>query len=462
MTNKTVKDAINSRLESVKYSPTNLIYANGKFAKRPTNTVHFKRIACVAAACCVMFTFSVGVMAASIPQLNSLFTLVGERIANMVQPIVQESTSSDIRMNVLAAMNDDDAVVIYLTLQDLKGAHIDATTELYDMDISGIVFPQTEIINYDAASRMVTMRVTGTCGEKLNGQKISIKLNTILAGKNQQYNKDTGYTVADIVKSRDAKELFYPPDISEYSGNEFYSEMSKTIEQKKYPVLKPDVDAIQISAAPWTYISAIGMIDDTLRIQQNPSDDMGRYNKLDFSLADENGVLLNDLPSGSVSFGSVEEHGIYRYVDFEEQAFKLPENADLSKIKLLASTTSYAEKISGEWKTSFVLNSITEQKSSECIINMNPWEITDVSVSPIGVTVKGHGKMYDYSETPEIVARRLDGSIIEFSSNSVSVASSDNKENSEEIITYKNAFSIPVDIAEISAITINGIDIPVK
>ncbi|MEG2404646.1 MAG: hypothetical protein RSC01_06970 [Oscillospiraceae bacterium] len=109
-----------------------------------------------------------------------------------------------------------------------------------------------------------------------------------------------------------------------------------------------------------------------------------------------------------------------------------------------------------------MLNSITEQKSAECIINMNPWEITDVSVSPIGVTVKGHGKMYDYSETPEIVARRLDGSIIEFSSNSVSVASSDNKENSEEIITYKNAFSIPVDIAEISAITINGIDISVK
>ncbi|MEG0110415.1 MAG: hypothetical protein RR675_04800, partial [Oscillospiraceae bacterium] len=128
-------------------------------------------------------------------------------------------------------------------------------------------------------------------------------------------------------------------------------------------------------------------------------------NKLDFSLADENGVILNDLPRGSVSFGSVEEHGIYRYVDFEEQAFKLPENADLSKIKLLASTTSYAEKISGEWKTSFVLNSITEQKSAECIINMNPWEITGVSVSPIGVTVKGHGKMYDYSDIGRLYNR---------------------------------------------------------
>ncbi len=457
MSNKNIKDAIDSRLCGVRYDPQKALQAAYR-AKKPTlKVIPFKRIISVAAACCVMLTCSVAALAS--PSLSGLVSLLGQNIMDMVQPVVQQCDSSDVRMEVLAAMNDDDAVVIYMTLQDLKGKRIDAETELYDIAIDGIVFPRTEVIHYDEASRTATLRVTGTGGEKLDGQKITLSLNTILTGASQQLNIDTGYTAADIAANSNARALHYPNDISEVSGNEYYDTMHTQINNKNYPVLMPEQSIFRIPSAPWTYLSGYGIVNNTLRLQQNPDDDMGRYNTLYFSFSDESGEALSALPSGCVSFGKViEADEWHRYADYKEEVFALPEGTDLSKLHLLANTRTYAEKIVGEWETSFVLQSVTAEKTASCIINMNPWEITSVSVSPIGVTVKGHGQMFDYSESPNVTARRLDGTEIAFVSSSCTV----NYEGDTEAITIKNAFAIPIEVSEVASVRINGVDIAIK
>ena len=105
MSNKHIKDAIDSRLCGVRYDTQKALQAAYR-AKKPTlKVIPFKRIISVAAACCVMLTCSVEALAS--PSLSWLVSLLGQNIMDMVQPVVQQCDSSDVRMEVLAAMNDE-------------------------------------------------------------------------------------------------------------------------------------------------------------------------------------------------------------------------------------------------------------------------------------------------------------------------------------------------------------------
>lgn len=78
-----------------------------------------------------------GVLATTVPSVQNLFAIVGTQISSMLQPIERSCTDNGIETTVVAAMNDNDMVDIYVAVKDLEGSRINERTNLADVQLSG-------------------------------------------------------------------------------------------------------------------------------------------------------------------------------------------------------------------------------------------------------------------------------------------------------------------------------------
>ncbi|MEG0179155.1 MAG: hypothetical protein RR424_04420 [Oscillospiraceae bacterium] len=454
MNDNRIKSAIDNRLGALEYTKPftapPIRQCAGKAYKIP-----FKRIIATAAVLCFTATVSLGVMAAAVPQISSLLSMLGSKITSFLQPINDVSRCDGIRMELLAAMHDEDAVVIYLTLKDETGSRLSEDMELFDLQVSGIEFPNWQIISFDEAANTATVCITGSGGKELDKQKMSITLSTILGDHNYESNVDLKLTAADIASANLKPQLYFPDTKQmEYSGNA--GELVRRSNNGTLPNLKSDKFTMPINGYDWSYFSGVGIIGDELHLQQNPNNDTGIFNTINFYLSAP-GQERIDCEALKFSIGELKQLGYRTVSDYTEDVFRLPENVPLSDIKIMADVDTYEKHISGKWDTHFTLDEATTQLNADCIINMDPWEITSVRVSPIGVTLIGRGQMYDYSLSPTVTVTRFDGSELNFCSSSCIC---ENGEDGIEQIVIKNIFSSPVSVDEIASVKINNIDIP--
>ena len=101
---RTIREVIDSRLAS--------LTLGDEYALPTINTTVkpglMRRPLVIAAAVCLCIALAIPVMAATIPSFNHLVSLVSPQIAQKLQPIELVSVSNGIKMEVVAAMNDDD------------------------------------------------------------------------------------------------------------------------------------------------------------------------------------------------------------------------------------------------------------------------------------------------------------------------------------------------------------------
>lgn len=113
-----------------------------------------------------------GVLATTVPSVQNLFAIVGTQISSMLQPIERSCTDNGIETTVVAAMNDNDMVDIYVAVKDLEGSRINERTNLADVQLSGIAMtPMVQMVQFDEKTATATFRIEGVCGEDLNGKK---------------------------------------------------------------------------------------------------------------------------------------------------------------------------------------------------------------------------------------------------------------------------------------------------
>lgn len=462
---KSFKDSIDSRLHNVTAPDDIAARIKMQAHSKGRRTIHFnfKRVVSIAATFCLVGTLSIGVMAASVPQLHSLITLIGQNVSTLLQPVIQKSESNGIAMEVLAAVNDNDTVFIYLTLQDLTGDRLDETLRLYDFSVDEIFAPHAQVINYDEASRTATVRVNGIGGENLDGKKIEVNLKSILSKNVEIPLTDTDITLEQIVQTNPTPQIINPTDrnswTSHFDSATLPADIALKLSGDNMKLLKQEQNTFKSPLVDWTYVSGYGILDGVLHIQQNPNDNSGRYNNLFFQLGNENGEPYYDALKTTVEFGSRIDESIYTYSDYIEDAILIPENIDYSKTKILVGANTFEHRIDGDWKVVFNLDKSNKTKTAQCIINMNPWEITDVCVSAVGVTLHGRGQMFEYSNHAEIKVLRLDGTYVECDASYTSV---DSTEDGAETIVMKNTFKLPIDVKDIASVSINDIVIPLK
>lgn len=166
MDEKNIKDALNE-IQTPQYDIFSEVRKQMQSSKSP---MIFKKKKLLPLLLCLSLLFSLA-MASDIPAFNRLLAFVRSDIALILQPIVKSCEDQGIKMEVIAAMNDDEMAVIYITMQDLVGNRIDETLDIYDYRLSGGTMFNCQIVHYDKITKTATLRIQMNGGKKIRWKK---------------------------------------------------------------------------------------------------------------------------------------------------------------------------------------------------------------------------------------------------------------------------------------------------
>ncbi|EEG78617.1 DUF4179 domain-containing protein [Dethiobacter alkaliphilus] len=433
---KLIKDA----LDTIKTPKYNIGLEVEKKMKNKKLSLGHKRPAAAALMICLLFIFSTGVAAATIKSFNNVLALVSPGIASILYPVNVSDEDKGIKMEVVAAMNDDEMAVIYVTMQDLTGNRVDENIDLYNYSLTGTMMLNSQVVHYDEKTQTATLRIVGNGGKSLNNKLAGIYINSFLSDKQIHDEVNTGINLLDIGKTDQLQLIPLDMDNIPGGGGNLYSEYRN---QGIVNILKPEQMKISFPGIDFMYISNMGYIEDRLHIQTrwvgDGVDDHGY-----FYFVDSKGDTVN-IDSSRISFGT-DETGTTQYgSEYSEYIFAV-EDIDLNDVELMGYFVTNGNFTTGKWRTTFRFEPVVEEKRSAANIELNSWTANSVSVSPMGVTLVGSGEG-DELDKIKISANLIDGSKHTFDSTRVY------RENN--MTRAKFTSSSPLDISKLESVSIN-------
>ncbi|TCL60236.1 DUF4179 domain-containing protein [Allofournierella massiliensis] len=432
---------------------------------RPSLTVAprhrpMRRVLAVAASFAAVMVLSVGTLAAA-PELRESLKGLSEDTIAILQPVNQVSEDQGIRMEVLGAVNDGGVAVAFLSLQDTTGqGRVSDTVRLMDCQISddlGIAI--ANVVSYDETTETAILRLEGMGGDADAGEKITVSARSLLSGEQQVSDESTGYTVSELIASGPAAE-YAPPEEGLIMGSMAsvddpenaeitLEEIDQLKDSGKVPVLEPWAEGLKIDGVDWATVAAAAKIGNQLHIQYNTDSVLGGVNSLSFRLKDSSGQIL-DLPMLELNIGPRTElsRELY-YTETNEYVLFLPEGQDVSDMEVVYSGTTYDSLTQGNWSTTFRLEQVKERLQSRQELDLGGWTVESVTVSPVAVTVRGSGDLWDLGgEMPEVRVWLQDGTQVDASSAGTSIDGED--------VTLNSMFNEILDLSQVKTVTLNG------
>ena len=419
-----------------------------------------RRVLAVAASFAAVMVLSVGTLAAA-PELRESLKGLSEDTIAILQPVNQVSEDQGIRMEVLGAVNDGGVAVAFLSLQDTTGqGRVSDTVRLMDCQISddlGIAI--ANVVSYDETTETAILRLEGMDGDADAGKKITVSARSLLSGEQKVSDESTGYTVSELIASGPAAE-YAPPEEGLIMGSKAgvddpenaeitLEEIDQLKDFGKVPVLEPWAEGLKIDGVDWATVAAAAKIGNQLHIQYNTDSVLGGVNSLSFRLKDSSGQIL-DLPMLELNIGPRTElsRELY-YTEINEYVLFLPEGQDVSDMEVVYSGTTYDSLTQGNWSTTFRLEQVKERLQSRQELDLGGWTVESVTVSPVAVTVRGSGDLWDLgSEMPEVRVWLQDGTQVEASSAGTSIDGED--------VTLNSMFNEILDLSQVKTVTLNG------
>jgi len=402
-----------------------------------TNGRKSLRLAIVIGMCLILST---GVLAVTISNFSNIISKVNPEIAPMLQPIEMTSEDNGIKVEVVAAYNDDEMAVIYVTLQDLTKDRLDQFSNLYNYSLSEGALFNSQIIDYDEGTKTATFRIQANGGEKINGKELDFSIQSFLSNALVFDEVETGIALVDIERNNQETVVLDMEHVSGGSGSMFDSWKRLGNIQ----VLKADQRDIKLPEIEFMHISNIGYIDDKLHIQTKWTgegiDDHGYFYFTD----DEDNVL--EIRPSTIHFGIDEFGNTIDRGDYIEYVFDL-EGVDPGDVSVKGYFVSSGKYIEGNWEVKFKLQSINIDREAKCDLDFETWQLNRIYVSKIGVTLIGTGK-YDENQTPQIIMNMSDGIANEI--NFISSFTND------ERVYIKALTDLPIDSTMIESLNING------
>lgn len=393
-------------------------------------------IAAVLVVCLAVTT----ALAVAVSNFIKLSSIVSPQTAEHLQPIEISTEYNGIKIEVIAALNDDEMAIVYLAVQDLTDNRIDKYIHLYNYDISGASGFTHEVVDYDETTKTAIIRMTATGGQDLNGKNVSLSVSSFLTGRKELDNFDTNINLEDITPAANTIKHDIRQSGSSSGGNDALFETMHA--QGETDILALDEMNITLPNVGFAYISNIGIIDDKLHVQVKWTKKGFEVANMDdhgsFALVDNNNKTL--LPIG---IGFVKDD--YYYSEF---IFDIAPQT-LANYKLVGEYfTTNGDYIEGDWKVDFKISSVKSTIKADCNIDIDGIKISNVSISPLGITLFVNGKKVDNSDV-EISIPTL-GSVGEKFSKFT-----DFSYNKKFVIKYIS--SEPLDIENIKTIYINDI-----
>lgn len=467
----------------------------------PKKTVKFMPVMIAACLCLVL---AVPVLAATVPGFAALLGIVPPAVGEQLQPVNLICEDNGIKMEVVAAMNDEDTAVIFLTLQDLTDNRIDKSLEMfkYHVEWDGTHLSTShELVYYDETTDTATVklssRIVGDRIDNLNGKKLEVYVDTFLSGKQEFEDFDTGINPAEITDRAETVKLDITSKGRGASSTDLLQELE---EQKIINILKPDKLHIPLSGIDFAYISNIGIVDGRLHVQLckisgTSASSIGGYIAL---TADSLDVVKNNeyfevegesdihLTRVDISFNADEDGNIidWKYIDkyedgekyyiYEEIIFDASLDI-LADCKLIGKYfAAYRNYTVCDLRAVFEVDALKESKSADCDIDLGGVRLNKIFVSPFGVIASGSADE-SYKFNIAVSVTMTDGTVEKFgeatignitepngdSSNSFTsllenpnVTSSTKHGNGEFSLKY--ICKIPLDIERVASVTINS------
>ncbi|MGL4338524.1 MAG: DUF4179 domain-containing protein [Turicibacter sp.] len=328
------------------------------------------------------FFLSVNVLAAS-PRIQELIYLIGSDLVTSLQPINLADENNGFKLEVLGAMNDDEQVVIYLTLKDLIGGRLDATLDVYNYTLKGVSILNMQTIDYNEDTQTATLRLIGNGGENLNGKDIRLGIQSFITQRIEYESVDINLDWNALL-AKEVEVITLSDGDSSGGGGLMIKEM------ETFHVLKPGQLNISVPELDFLTISNVGYIDDILHIQvtwpETNIDDHGY-----FFFTDGSGQEI-EMTNGSVNFGANEENETQYGRNITEYMLKV-DPAQLSQLNLKGYFVENVDYVEGDWSIKFKLDSVEESFSQKTSIKAGDSIMTEVSVSPLGITLQVDGPL---------------------------------------------------------------------
>lgn len=402
----------------------------------------------IAGVICMCLMVSIGVMGATIPSFNKLLSVVGSDIALLLQPVEISSEDQGIKMEVVAAMNDDEMSVVYFTMQDLVGDRIDKTLDIYDYSMEGASLFNCQLVDYDETSKTAILRMQANGGEELKGKKVNFQVASFLSDKMTFAEAEAGVDLSDIKECKDSQTMLLDMDncISGGSGLLF----KELREQRLIKVLKNDQMQLTLPKIDFMYISNMGIIDGRLHIQIKwIGDGIDDHGYLYFTDAYGNKVDIN--PS-TISFGSDESGNLQYGRNYCEYIYDI-EDLKLANLKLKGYFVTHGNYVTGNWKTTFKLASVGEELQSNCYIETDTLSINNIKVSPLGITLVGSKEDKDILEINDLQEIMVG---VKMNDGSVQIFKSATSFNNNGKVILKYLAASPLDVNKVESASING------
>lgn len=434
---KIIKHALNT-IQTPEYD---IMLEVEKKIKKPKYPIGFKRVVSIPLVVCLCIMLVSTVMAGTIPSFNRLLSIVSPHIALLLQPMEISSEDNEIKMEVVGAMNDDEMAVIYLTMQDLTGNRIDKTLDIYDYSLTGFHMFNCQMVNYEEITKTATLRMEANGGKKVNGKKVSFRIGSFLSDKRTFDAVETGIKLSDIAATNTSQMVSLDMNNIPGGGGVLFKELKS---EGRINVLKTDQMNITLPKIDFMHISNMGYIDGRLHIQTKwMGEDADDHGYLYF--ADNSGNKIDINPS-NVYFGTDEEGNTKYGRDYVEYIFDV-DNINLNQVKLMGYFVSNGKYTTGNWKNTFKIQSVGEEKQVDCNIKFDTWLANSISVSPIGITLAGNGQCNDLQKIT-VSANMFDSSVQTFESVRSYSANGE--------VKLKFISSFPLNISKVKSVTVNG------
>lgn len=334
-----------------------------------------------------LLVFLLAGTAAAAPAIAHLLGLLGDEYEQILQPvsgIVAEDCN--VRMEVLAALNDEEYVNIYLKLTDLVGGRLEEDMQIRcdrPNDMSGSYWI-ANTISYDEAEQAVYLKLRGRVSD------ISTEVSFILHDLELQRNEHMGYIITE--------DLATIMSLPSYRQAQAEATAFIYADRVQFYTLAPDQLGLAVRNLSWLSLSNLGMIDSKLHVQTKwtpPPQNSSRTSSGVIYLADKRSSDNRLYPSEHTSCrydaaGNLDYGTDLTGVIYQEDVFELPAGADPDDYMILTDFKVYEQSIPGSWTATVKLEPHYEVRRAACQVQLSDGsQIEEILLSPLGLTLKG-------------------------------------------------------------------------
>lgn len=442
MNDGSLKQIIDTRLSAVKMNVTPEDIPYTTYNRKNTNRM-VKKPVVLALSIGISLIVVVPVVAAQIPAFQQVVELVGNQIGFNLRPIQQVSMDQGIKMEVVAAMNDDETAIVYLTLQDTVQDRIDNTVDLYDYSVQGAKMFTHKLVEYDAVAKKATIQLLAHGAKDLNGKKVTLRLSSFLSGKQDMDHVDLGFNLdQEAAKQPLTMEL----DLNHIPGaGGLLLQDWREKEVSEIQVLQADHMNRSVPGVDMVQVANIGFVNGRLHVKtkwKESIDDNG-----DLYLLSERGERIG---SSSVTYGVDEQgHTMYGH-DYIEYIFDIgPTN--ISKYQLYGYFVKNHHYTEGNWTATFEMKAVDSSSVVLENIDLGTERLDQIEIQPLGITIVSR---HQAADKLDVQLRMKDGTVQKYSHVLTLM------KDGEESIKYLSDF--PIQIENIAELRINDTNIPIK